>query len=97
MGAGYGAAQTAWRLHRTLARWNSVLIPQFSGKEAQKTYFAPIHVAYDTVNNASLAALAPINSRSSTQIQRQNNAVHPPAEGAAQIADMLTATLMCTL
>jgi lysophospholipase L1-like esterase len=39
------------------------------------------------------AAAAPVNSRSTVQVTRQNNGVHPANEGYRQIADSVWAFL----
>jgi lysophospholipase L1-like esterase len=65
------------------------LVAKYSGQEANRIYIAATNIALDAVNNMSYAAAAPVNSRSAVQVARQNNGVHPGADGYRQVADGL--------
>lgn len=92
-GANYGAGQTRWRFKRNIMLWTQTLITRYAGQEASRIYIAPTNTAIDTTNNVSYAAAAPINSRSSVSVARQNNGVHPANSGYQQIGDALWAFL----
>lgn len=86
-GASYQAGQSRWRFKRNILLWTRDLITKYGGQTANRVYVVPTHVNLDTVNNMSRAAAAPVNSRSTVQVARQNNGVHPATEGYLQIAD----------
>jgi lysophospholipase L1-like esterase len=88
-----GAGTTRWRCKRNIALWVERLISTYAGKEADRIYLVPTHVNLDTVNNMYRAAAAPVNSRSTVQVERQSNGVHPPNAGYYQIADSVWAFL----
>ena len=94
-GFGYGTGQTAWRDKRNIMLWAKELITRYSGQEANRVYLVPTNTALDTENGYPLAASAPVNSRSSVMVQRQNNGVHPDTSGYQQIGDALWAFLKC--
>lgn len=75
--------------------WTKELIARYSGQEASRIYLVPTNTALDTENGYPLAASAPVNSRSSVMVQRQNNGVHPDTSGYQQIGDALWAFLKC--
>ena len=93
--ANYGTSRTRWRIKRNNLVWNQELIDKYSGLEASGTYIAPAGLNWDTVNNASRAAAAPVNSRSSVMVERLNNGVHPTTSGYQQIGDAMWAFLKC--
>lgn len=92
-GASYSTGQTRWRFKRNIVIWARQLIAKYAGQEASRIYVVPTNTALDTVNNMSRAASAPVNSRSSVNVTRQNNGVHPAASGYQQIGDALWAFL----
>lgn len=92
-GFSYATGQTKWRFKRNILIWARQLIAKYSGQEASRIYVVPTNTALDTVNNMSRAASAPVNSRSSVNVARQNNGVHPAASGYQQIGDALWAFL----
>lgn len=84
---------TRWRFKRNILIWARQLCAKYNGQEANRIYVVPTNTAYDTVNNSSRAASAPVNSRSTVTATRQNNGVHPATEGYRQIGDALWAFL----
>lgn len=94
-GFNYGTGQTAFRCKRNIMLWAKELITRYSGQEANRVYLVPSNTALDTENGYPLAASAPVNSRSSVMVQRQNNGVHPDIPGYQQIGDALWAFLKC--
>lgn len=92
-GASYGTGQTRWRFKRNIMLWTQTLITRYAGQEASRVYIVPTNTCIDTVNNVSYAASAPVNSRSSVQLARQNNGVHPETSGYRQLGDGLWAFL----
>ena len=89
--ASYGVGQTRWRNKRNIVIWTRQLIAKYKGQEASRIYIVPSNTALDTVNNMSTAAAGPANSRSSVNVARQNNGVHPATSGYQQIGDALWA------
>ncbi len=92
-GANYGTGQTRWRDKRNILIWARQLIAKYVGQESSQIYIVPSNVALDTVNNMSIAGVAPINSRSTVTVTRQNNGVHPGTSGYQQIGDAIWAFL----
>ena len=92
-GGNYATGQTRWRDKRNILIWARQMIAKYTGQEAARIYLVPSNTALDTVNNMSVAAAAPINSRSSVNVARQNNGVHPGTPGYQQIADAVWAFL----
>ena len=93
--ASYGTGQPAWRDKRNIMLWAQELITKYTGQEASRIYLVPSNTALDVENGYPLAASAPVNSRSSVMVQRQNNGVHPDTSGYQQIGDALWAFLKC--
>lgn len=92
-GASYGVGVTRARFKRNILIWARQLIAKYSGQEANRVYIAATNVALDTVNSMQYAAAAPVNSRSTVQVARQNNGVHPGNDGYRQMGDALFALI----
>jgi lysophospholipase L1-like esterase len=92
-GANYGVGRNRWRVKRDLALWVRELIAEYGGRTAERIYVVPTHMNLDTANNMSRAVAGPVNSRSTVQVARQSNGVHPATEGYYQIADTVWAFL----
>ena len=92
-GNNYATGQTGWRFKRNILIWARQLIATYAGQEANRIYLIPSNTALDTVNNMSVAASAPVNSRSLVSSTRQSNGVHPSTQGYQQIADAVWAFL----
>jgi len=86
-GENYDAGQVRWRFKRNILVWARELIAKYTGQEASRIYLIPSNTALDTVNNMNRAASAPVNSRSSVNVTRQSNGVHPATSGYQQIGD----------
>lgn len=91
-GSNYLSSQTSLRQKANMLRLAKKLITDFSGREGEGIYLCPINMGIDpkwgfpyTTESAS--------SRSSEQIMRWTNGVHPNASGYGQIADQLFAFL----
>lgn len=90
-GENYAAGQVRWRYKRNILIWARQLVSKYTGQEASRIYIVPSNTALDTVNNMLTASSGPVNSRSSIQVARQNNGVHPGTSGYQQIADAMWA------
>lgn len=90
-GENYATGQVRWRYKRNILIWSRQLCARYTGQEASRIYLIPSNTALDTVNNMSVASSAPANSRSSVNVVRQNNGVHPGTTGYQQIADAIWA------
>lgn len=91
--ASYGVGQTRAQFKRNILTWNKQLYTKYAGLEASRIYICPAHVNLDTVNNMQTATSAAVNSRSSVNVTRQNNGVHPATSGYQQIGDAVFAFL----
>lgn len=92
-GDDYGSGQTKWRYKRNLVIWAREVIAKYSASEANRIYIVPGNTAIDSVNNASYAAAEPVNSRSSVNLARQSDSVHPAVAGYQQVGDLVWAFL----
>jgi hypothetical protein len=88
-GANYGTALQRARIKRNIIIRDRLMLSRYGGQTANRIYVVPTHLNLDTVNNMSRAAAANVNSRSTIQISRQGNAVHPDNPGYYQIADLI--------
>lgn len=84
---------TRARNKRNILIWARELVTRYAGLEASRIYICPSNLNLDTVNNMNRAASAAVNSRSSVNVARQNNGVHPHTTGYQQIADAIWAFL----
>ena len=91
-GANYGSGQTRWQYRRNQHRLLECLLERFAGRESEHVHVVPTHLNLDCVHNYP-AVTEPANLRSSVQLRRLNNGVHPAAEGYLQIGDSLYAWL----
>lgn len=90
-GDDYATGQTRWRFKRNILIWARQLCARYTGQEESRIYLIPSNTALDTVNNMSVSSSAPANSRSTVNVVRQNNGVHPGTTGYQQIADAIWA------
>lgn len=95
-GNNYQSGYTRWRHKRNTVVYNNLMIAQFSGRTvSNKIFLIPTNCNLDTINNMSVAAATPVNSRNSTTVVRQSNGVHPATPGYNQMADSVYAFLKC--
>jgi lysophospholipase L1-like esterase len=92
-GDDYGVGQTRLRFKRNILIWAKQMVSKYSGQEAARVYLLSTNTALDTINNMERAASAPVNSRSSVNVQRQSNGVHPATSGYQQLGDAVWAFL----
>lgn len=93
--ANYGAAYKRWRVKRNYILWAREMVAKYGGEEANRIFICPAGLNWDTQNNVQRAASAPVNSRSSVNVTRQSNGVHPSSDGYQQIGDAVWAFLKC--
>ena len=89
----YGTGQTRWRAKRNMMLFTKQLISKYANQEASRIYLSAASANLDVVNNMQLGTSAPVNSRSSVNVTRQNNGVHPASSGYQQIGDAIWAFL----
>ena len=94
-GNNYGSGLNRNRMRRNILLWARKMIDTFGGRTGSGIYLIPINCNLDTVNNMSFGASAPVNSRSTINVIRQNNGVHPATPGYYQMADTMFAFLKC--
>jgi lysophospholipase L1-like esterase len=92
-GDDYGVGQTRLRFKRNILIWAKQMVSKYSGQEASRVFLLSTNTALDTINNMERAASAPVNSRSSVNVQRQSNGVHPATSGYQQLGDAVWAFL----
>jgi len=92
-GTGYGSGQNRWRYFRNWFMLAKRWLSQFDGRTGSNIYLVPVHLSLDTANNMSFNGAAPVNSRSSTNVTRQSDLVHPASSGYYQMADAIWAFL----
>jgi lysophospholipase L1-like esterase len=95
-GANYGNSLEKKRVARNLALYREWIIAQYDSAlmQSRGIYVVPLHANLDTVHNMGSASVA-ANSRTTTEITRQTNLVHPATDGYEQMADSLYAFLKC--
>lgn len=96
-GANYATGQTRDRFKRNILLWSKQAIAKYKNKETDRIYLLPSNINLDTVNNMQRSAKAPVNSRSTIEVERQSNGVHPAKPGYEQAADAIFAFFKCLL
>jgi len=91
-GANYGSGQTRWQYCRNRHRLVERMTAAFSGRENAGLQLVPAHLNLDPVHGFP-AVTVPVHSRTEVTTNRQNNGVHPSAEGYRQIGDAVYAWL----
>lgn len=91
-GANYGSGQTRWQYCRNRHRLVERMTADFSGRENAGIQLVPAHLSLDPVHGFP-AVSVPVHSRTEVTMNRQNNGVHPSAEGYRQIGDAVYAWL----
>ena len=94
-GVSYAAGQTQWRAKRNMVIYAKALYDKYKNQEGNRIYICASNTNLDTVNNMQTEASAPINSRSTVNVTRQNNGVHPATSGYQQLGDAVWAFLKC--
>lgn len=92
-GANYKNGQTRWQYLRNQHRVVERMTDTYGGREAEGISLLPAYINLDCYRNYP-AATAPANGRTDVEIARQNNGVHPSAEGYRQIGDSIFAWLL---
>lgn len=83
-----------WRCKRNMVLAAQYMLNQFLTVPPQPFYCLPVHAALDTYNNMPFASPAPVNSRSTVLVSRQNIPVHMAPSGYKQaFADVIWAWL----
>ncbi|SFQ52569.1 SGNH/GDSL hydrolase family protein [Donghicola eburneus] len=96
-GNNYGTGVSKARNKRAAAIWARQLIAMYGDSEASRIYLVPSNLNIDTVHGYSPGSPAPANARTTVEISRPTNAVHPNTSGYQQIADAVWAFLKCQL
>ena len=85
-GANYACGQTQWQYKRNQHRLVERLIRQYGSRTNEKIYIVPTYINLDCFHNYPVNSTL-CNSRTSTQMIRLNNGVHPAESGYRQIGD----------
>lgn len=91
-GANYGSGQTRWQYRRNRHRLVERMNETFANREKDGVFLLGAHLNLDPVHGFP-ASTAAAHSRTKTTMTRQNNGVHPSAEGYRQIGDAVYAWL----
>jgi lysophospholipase L1-like esterase len=91
-GSNYKCDQTRWQYRRNQHRLVERMIEKYGNGQYRNISLIPTYLNLDCENNFPVIS-EPVNSRSKTLVTRQNNGVHPAAEGYLQIADSFYAWL----
>ncbi|MCB1090315.1 MAG: SGNH/GDSL hydrolase family protein [Verrucomicrobiae bacterium] len=91
-GANYGSGQTRWQYRRNQHRVVERMLQTFGGREAENVFLVPAWLNLDPVHGFP-AKTEPAHSRSTAEVTRQSNGVHPSADGYRQIGDAVYAWL----
>ncbi|MHB9138296.1 MAG: SGNH/GDSL hydrolase family protein [Victivallaceae bacterium] len=85
-GSNYQCGQTRWQYRRNQYRLVERMIEKYGNGQCRNISLIPAYLNLDCENNFPVI-VEPVNSRNKTAVSRQNNGVHPAAEGYLQIAD----------
>lgn len=91
-GYNYDCGQTRARYKRNILLYNQIMTDYFKGQEANKIYLCPLQYVVDPINGFP-SSQVDVNSRSTVQVTRLNNSVHPNTSGYNQMADEIWAFL----
>jgi lysophospholipase L1-like esterase len=80
--------QTRWQCRRNQHRLIERMIERYQHREQESIFLVPTNINLDVVHNFPKFR-APINARSSAQIDRINNGTHPDTAGYQQIGDSI--------
>jgi lysophospholipase L1-like esterase len=84
----YSCGQTRWQYKRNQHHLVEQLIKHYDNRESENISIVPTNVSLDCMHNYPLNKTI-CNARTSEQITRVNNALHPAATGYQQIGDAL--------
>lgn len=96
-GANYDNSYQAARYHRNIIIWNRELVSAYGDEDSNNIYIVPSGSSYDSVNNCQKSSPAPANARTTVEVARSSNGVHPANEGYQQIGDALWSFVKCTV
>lgn len=91
-GNNYDAGQTRDRYKRNILLYNEHLVDGFGGREGEGIYLCPVHYTIDPVFGFP-SVMQNANSRTTEQVFRMTNSVHPNDSGYYQMADEVWAFL----
>lgn len=91
-GANYGSGQTRWQYRRNQHRVIERMMETFGGRESRNIFLVPAFLNLDP-HHGFPSATGAAHSRSTAEITRQSNGVHPSAEGYRQMGDAIYAWL----
>jgi len=87
-GANYKSGQTRWQYKRNQHAVVRAMYARYAANEAYPVTLIPAFTNLDCEHNYPTIA-APRNARSSDEVLRQNNGVHPSEDGYRQIGDSI--------
>ena len=87
-GVNYGCRQSKFQFRRNIQRYNRELAKFLKDLKDPRIHLVPMHQNIDP-GNSYLTAWKQAHARSRKRVQIDNNALHPSAEGGAQLADAI--------
>jgi lysophospholipase L1-like esterase len=91
-GLNYQSGQTRDRYKRNILLYNKTMVDYFGGREGEGIYLCPVHYTVDPVWGFP-SVMQNANSRTTEQVFRMTNGVHPNDSGYYQMADEIFAFL----
>lgn len=91
-GAAYGLSISAARYKRNILLYGQALVEQFDDRTAERIWLVGTNVGLDPVHGFD-RPLEDANARSSEQVPRATNLVHPGLSGKQQMADVIYAAM----
>lgn len=91
-GLNYQSGQTRDRYKRNILIYNQIMVDHFGGREGEGIYLCPVHYTVDPVHGFP-GVMQNANSRTTEQVFRMTDSVHPNDSGYYQMADEIFAFL----
>lgn len=95
-GANYNNGQTRWQYRRNQHRVVERMAEAYGNREGEHIHLIPAYVNLDAHRNYPTST-APANARTTVEVERQNNSVHPNAAGYQQIGDSVYGWLLANV
>ncbi|MBR2373754.1 MAG: SGNH/GDSL hydrolase family protein [Lentisphaeria bacterium] len=87
-GVNYGCSQSKYQYRRNIQRYNREIIQLVKKSGDPNIRIIPLHQSIDP-RNSYIYAWPQVHARSKRKLRIDNNALHPPAEGGAQLGDAI--------
>ena len=92
-GANYGCKQSKYQFRRNIQRYNRELTALVGSLKDPRVVMIPLHQNIDP-DGSYMRRSVKVHARSNKKVPRECNALHPGAEGGAQLGDAIACWLM---